>query len=313
MQFEYPEDREFFANLLAGGNVEKFEKEFSEYFDFRHPAIKRWEFNKQRKKLLEELVRMHDGKCQLRIHPECGADGIFEPDHIVPLSSNELNKKLRSIKRTSSEKVAPQSFGSNHIKNLTLACRRCNAFKKHRFIIPRNLYSDDISYLPHRIESEVFSLSSGSHKLVQKYFQYFNEWDGAPIPNTYNGKAVVDWNGEPLFAELAVLRLFELHGWSGVWVDSYRKKYRVGLPDVVEPVEIPEEKMKLLDDLREKTGRYGGCWDILVWKDDGLLFIELKRDKKDRIQDSQKLWLEASIAHGLTANNFALVEWGVRP
>ncbi|KKR15350.1 MAG: hypothetical protein UT43_C0002G0007 [Parcubacteria group bacterium GW2011_GWC1_39_29] len=137
MQFQYPEDREFFANLLAGGDVKKLESEFSECFDFRHPAIKRWEFNKVKKKLLKELVDKYGGKCQLRIHPDCSKDGKFEPDHIIPLSTNELNKKLRHMARTSTEKVPAQSFGSNDIKNLTLSCKRCNAFKKHHIIISR--------------------------------------------------------------------------------------------------------------------------------------------------------------------------------
>ena len=33
--FEYSEDREFFANLLTGGDVQKLESEFSECFDWR--------------------------------------------------------------------------------------------------------------------------------------------------------------------------------------------------------------------------------------------------------------------------------------
>jgi len=140
MKFEYPEDRVFFANLLANGDEKKLDEEFSEYFDFRHPAIKRWEFNKVKKKLLDELVLKYDKKCQLRIHPECSQDGKFEPDHIIPLSTNELNKKLRHLVRSSSEKVLAQSFGSNHPKNLTLSCRRCNAFKKHKIIIPDSFY-----------------------------------------------------------------------------------------------------------------------------------------------------------------------------
>jgi len=134
MKFEYPEDREFFANLLSGGDVKKLEEKFSDLFDFNHPAIKRWEFNKIKKKRLAELILKYDGKCQLRIHPECSKDGKFEPDHIIPLSTNELNKKLRHLARTSSEKVPAQSFGSNHPKNLILACKRCNAFKKHKFL-----------------------------------------------------------------------------------------------------------------------------------------------------------------------------------
>lgn len=169
---------------------------------------------------------------------------------------------------------------------------------------------EDLGFLqPFKIESETFSLPSGEEISIQKHFLHFNEWEGAPIPNTYNGKAVIDWNGEPVFAELAVLRLFQSHGWDGVWVDSYRKKYRVGLPDVAEPTEIPEDKKKLLDDLREKTGRYGGCWDVLVWKNGVILFLELKLEKKDRIQDSQREWLQASTDFGLSERNFAFIEW----
>lgn len=134
--FEYPEDEEFFASLLTGGDIERLNAKFYDCFDFRHPAIKRWEFNKTRKKVLKDLIAKYQGKCQLCIHSECSIDRKYEPDHIIPLSTNELNKKIRHIDRTSVEKVPAQSFGSNHIKNLTLTCKRCNAFKKHKIIFP---------------------------------------------------------------------------------------------------------------------------------------------------------------------------------
>lgn len=162
---------------------------------------------------------------------------------------------------------------------------------------------------PYKVESELFSLSSGDQVSIQKYFLHFNEWKGAPIPNTYNGKAVIDWNGEPVFAELAVLRLFQSNGWDGVWVDSYRRKYRDGLPDVADPVELPEKQRQLINSIRAKTGRHGGCWDVLVWKGDQIMFLELKRKKKDRVQASQDQWLEASLSQGLKSSTFALVEW----
>jgi hypothetical protein len=54
INFEHPEDREYFANLLANGDVEKLDRDFSELFDFEHLAMKRWRFNKIRKKVLEE-------------------------------------------------------------------------------------------------------------------------------------------------------------------------------------------------------------------------------------------------------------------
>jgi len=169
---------------------------------------------------------------------------------------------------------------------------------------------DHLGFLrQYKSESEIFSLSSGEEIPIQKYFLHFDPWKGDPIPNTYNGKAVIDWNGEPVFAELAVLRLFQSHGWNGVWVDSYRRKYRIGLPDVIEPIELPEEQKKIIDAIRAKTGKSGGCWDVAVWKGGQILFIELKRNKRDRIQDSQKMWFEKSLGFGLTVDSFALIEW----
>jgi len=82
---------------------------------------------------LKELIEKYGIVCQLKIHGDCSKIEKFEIDHIIPLSSNELNKKLRGMTRFSIEKVERQSFGSNNMKNMTLVCRRCNAFKKHKF------------------------------------------------------------------------------------------------------------------------------------------------------------------------------------
>lgn len=164
---------------------------------------------------------------------------------------------------------------------------------------------------PYKVDGELFSLSSGASVLIQKYFLTFTPWKGAPIPNTYNNKPVIDWNGEPVFAELAVLRLFQSHGWEGVWVDSYRRKYRTGLPDVAEPVELPLRQQELIESIKAKTGRSGGCWDVFVWKGDQFRFIELKRSKKDSIQHTQDSWLEASLLVGLGPESFALAEWNM--
>jgi hypothetical protein len=139
INFEYLEDREYFANLLANKDIEKLESDFSELFDFENPAIKREKFNKISKKVLKELLDKYGNECQLKIHEDCSKVNKFEPDHIVPLSSNELNKKIRGMVMFSSEKVKRQSFGSNNIKNFTLACKRCNAFKKNKFF-EKDLY-----------------------------------------------------------------------------------------------------------------------------------------------------------------------------
>src|SRR3990167_3090717 len=175
-----------------------------------------------------------------------------------------------------------------------------------------NQVTDSVEFLqPYKVDGELFSLPSDGQVLVRKYFLEFKEWQGTPIPNTYNGKAVIDWSGEPVFAELAVLRLFQSHGWDGVWVDSYRRKYRIGLPNVAEPVELQQKQKELIESIRTKTGRFGGCWDVFVWKGNAILFLELKRQKKDAVQSTQVEWLEASLSHGLKPENFTLIEWDI--
>lgn len=129
MKFEYKEDEVFFRSLLG--------KPFSLYktlFDFKSPSIKREEYLKQREKLLDILHKRDKGVCQLQLNDRCTHDKEITIDHVIPLSSNILNKQIRHIARTTYKKVPSQSFGSNHIHNLILACANCNKHKKHRFL-----------------------------------------------------------------------------------------------------------------------------------------------------------------------------------
>jgi len=133
--FQYKADYNFFLDKLANGDAVLFEKEFVKLFDFSDPSIKRSEFNKKRKDLLKALLEKYGRKCQLKLHKDCSLLKKFDVDHYIPLSTNELNKKLRALKPKEGKKVPSQSFGSNDITNLRIACKKCNAFKKHRIIL----------------------------------------------------------------------------------------------------------------------------------------------------------------------------------
>ncbi len=134
LDFEYPEDLKFFADTFSNGDSDILMRKYSDYFDFRNPAIKRKEFNKIRNQVFKEMVLKNGLKCQIKVHPDCSKIKKFNVDHYIPLSSNELNKKIRKIKSLVGKKVKSQSFGSNNIKNLRIVCSRCNAFKKHHMI-----------------------------------------------------------------------------------------------------------------------------------------------------------------------------------
>ena len=112
----------------------------------------------------------------------------------------------------------------------------------------------------------------------------------------------------PAFAELVVLWTLEHAGWHGVWVDSYRSKYRVGLMEEA-PVDLPPPRKIMIDSLRKKMGKRGGVWDVYCWNDERILFVELKRGGRDRIRSSQRLFLEAALNQKLPLDTFLIVEW----
>jgi len=98
-------------------------------------------------------------------------------------------------------------------------------------------------------------------------------------------------------------------GWQGVWVDGFRNKYRVGLPESSDPVALSKDQNAIIEAVKSKNGGLRGCWDVYVWKSNKNMFIESKRLKKDAIQDSQRGWLQAALDLGFPLDSFMLVEW----
>jgi len=130
--FEYETDRKFFSDLLCE-EAERVEK-YLPLFDFRPPNEKRKEFNRVRDELLGQLVLLYGHVCLLGFEELCDLDSGIAVDHLIPLSSNKLNKEIRRREAEKGRKVVTQSFGSNNIENLIVACCNCNNHKKHRFL-----------------------------------------------------------------------------------------------------------------------------------------------------------------------------------
>lgn len=126
LEFKYLEDYDFFNKILDGG----IEKNF-DLFDFRDPKVKRREFQRLRENLFELILERDEHKCQLGFEGICDEKSGWDIDHYIPLSTNILNKQLRHFKPENGKKVVPESYGSNHLSNLQLTCKRCNAHKKH--------------------------------------------------------------------------------------------------------------------------------------------------------------------------------------
>ena len=146
-------------------------------------------------------------------------------------------------------------------------------------------------------------------KEVGKSFQKLKIWKGIKIGDSYGNKTVLDYDGNPLFAELYALRVFKEKGFNGVWADTFRKTFRTELPEKKEPKVILPEFVQCELDKINPDGKLSGTWDLILWKNKELKFVELKRKGKDKIRQTQINFLERALLIGIPIENFEIFEW----
>lgn len=157
--------------------------------------------------------------------------------------------------------------------------------------------------------TQSFRFSTGEEIEIPKAEVHFEKWIGEEIEDDYNKKPILCFNSEAVFAELAILRIFQNDGWNGVWVDTYSRKYRTEFWNNKNGVELLPNKQILLDTIYENLGSKKGCWDVFCWKKEAIIFVESKRQSKDKIRESQIAFLEAALTCGLSKESFLIVEW----
>jgi hypothetical protein len=124
----------------------------------------------------------------------------------------------------------------------------------------------------HGLSPEKMELKSGPVE-ISKFSWRFRPWTGEAVKDTYGGKAVLDSNGSPLFAELAIISVLKHHGFDGgVWADSYRKCFRDAMPPAV--CKPPDQVVKLYETVATQNDKASGCWDVLAWNNEGVTFVE---------------------------------------
>jgi hypothetical protein len=148
----------------------------------------------------------------------------------------------------------------------------------------------------------------------------FTPWPGAITIDTWGNKPVLDVQGEQTFAEIAILRLFQAAGWEARWLEAYNAPPQWPLVlDRWHPEGIKACEIRPIGDARierllraimtNNAGKCNGCWDIIAWRGSALLCAEAKHAGKDRLRATQKRWLEAALAVGLSVEAFLTVEW----
>lgn len=153
-----------------------------------------------------------------------------------------------------------------------------------------------------------FNFSAARVVSLPKAVVRFQKWSGPPVADSYGGKVALDYLGEPLFAELVILRLFQAAGWQGVWIDTFRRRTRISL---TEDSLVPKELQVLLDHVVARAGTRDGCFDVLAWRDKAIAFAEAKRSGRDRIRPSQVHWRSSALDVGVPLDSLLVVEWSL--
>lgn len=168
-------------------------------------------------------------------------------------------------------------------------------------------------------EEESFSLEGKIIK-IPKCIVKFNKWNGEPIEDTFGGKPVICIDDKPMFAELAIMEYFIKSDWESRWVETYARlnlkpkilsswkdgKYRNQVEDPI----LNDNIWYILEGIASCNNKsYSGCWDVIGWKGNQIIFAESKRNKKDKIRQTQNNWLSAGLKFGLKPENFLIVQW----
>jgi len=164
----------------------------------------------------------------------------------------------------------------------------------------------------------------------------FLGWSEHSRPKIMNNKPALSWKGKPSVAELVVSETLG-EGWKGVWVykpawnenraqgilacsgvegGTWVNKSKFG--GVMElskpsyrrsllPGHAADAVRSIYNQIKDKCG----CWDVVAWKGEELLFVECKLVGKDSLKLSQLSFLEAGLQQGLSSEQFGIVEWNL--
>lgn len=124
---------------------------------------------------------------------------------------------------------------------------------------------------------------------------------------------MINYKGNAIFAELAILNLLKESGWEGVWVETYGgihflKDMPGGWKLAKNSVSIPTEKEVLLQNIF-KVAKTTACFDVFAWKDNDILFCESKHKGKDRLTKAQTKFIEGALSCGIPEDSLIIVEW----
>lgn len=154
---------------------------------------------------------------------------------------------------------------------------------------------------------ESIAIADGHTVEVQKARPIFAKWEGPSPGSSYGHKAILDYDGRPAFAELAILWTFMDAGWNGAWLDTFGGRALQAFWPSPQVVDVPEHRKELIHTLAKSCRAQP--WDVFCWKESFVAFVEAKRSQRDTIRDSQRAFLRNALASNVQLSSFLVVEW----
>ena len=127
--------------------------------------------------------------------------------------------------------------------------------------------------VPYALEAMV--LPSGDEVQMPKARPTFKRWTGEFGGDIYGNKPLVDVDGEPVVAELAILSMFRKDRWDGVRVDTFSRKYRTSWEESG-VVRLAGDRLETLKAINRRAESAHSYFDVYCWRSDLVLFAESK-------------------------------------
>lgn len=158
-------------------------------------------------------------------------------------------------------------------------------------------------------------LPGGADVQLTRVLRHERRWPGRVerldrlVPN----KVIIERDGRPTWEETALVERLERQGWGACWVKNW-KGSREFWSRPGTPIVLPDGVRELVRRMDETAGigSSGGPWDVLAWHGTHRLWLEAKQHRSsDHLRANQLRWLGAGLYCGLSATDFAVVEYAV--
>lgn len=128
------------------------------------------------------------------------------------------------------------------------------------------------------------------------------------LGKTYTIKPLVAIDSASMFGELAIVSLLTRDHWTAFWVDTFHgQKFWQGMPHLSLPVQPPSQVRDLYDRIADRKGGPAGCFDVVAWKGDRIVWLEYK-GPGDKPNPNELRWIEAALGAGVVESDLFFVD-----